>query len=75
MFFNGSVSDEQMEKYSMLLGDGYAAIDTDMISSEKIEITRCADVVLPFVIILFGVSLSAVVSLSVISFLNGLKEY
>ncbi len=75
VFFDGETSDEQMERYAVMLGDGYASVDKDMIASEEFEMTRSADAVLPFVIILFVISLSAVVSFSVIAFLEGMKEY
>ncbi len=75
VFFDGETNDEQMERYAVMLGDGYASVDKDMIASEILEITRSADAVLPFVIILFVISLSAVISLSVIAFLEGMKEY
>ncbi len=75
VFFKGSTSDEQMGRYAVMLGDGYAAVDKDMISSEILEMTRTSDAVFPFVVILFVVSLCAVVSLSVIVFIEGMKEY
>ncbi len=75
VFFDGKTSNERMEQYAIKLGDSYAAVDTDMIASEKIEVTRVADMVFPVVVILLVISLSAVVSTSIISFLDGMTEY
>lgn len=75
VFFDGKTTDEQMEKYAVMLGDTCAAVDKDMIISEELEITIGAEVSLPIVFLLLIISLCSIISVSVISFINSLDEY
>ena len=75
VYFNENTEDRLMEDYAVMLGDAYACTDKQMIASEEREITRNIDVIYPFVIIFFVISLSTVVSISVITLLDSMKVY